>query len=89
MSSLLQETQQPFSVSEVDRIELSNLISRVVSEPDFRALFQSDPAEAIRVSGVTLSQPAADALVRNAKLGADLTVDMDKVASAFFFFFVA
>lgn len=89
MSNVAQETQQSFSVSDVDRIELSTLITRVVSEPDFRQLFQSDPAEAIRVSGVTLSPVAEEALVRNAKLGADLTTDMDKVASAFFFFFVA
>jgi len=28
----------------------------------------------------------SEALIRNAKLGVDLTADMDKVASAFFFF---
>jgi hypothetical protein len=88
MSAELEESTQ-ISVSDLDRLELATLARRVVSDSDFRAVFQSDPQKAIELSGSTLSPVAAAALVKNAKLGADLTVDMDKVASAFFFFFVS
>ena len=89
--SLMQaeETFQQISMSDLDRMELAKLVRRVVSDSEFRALFQADALRAIGESGVTLSPVATSALVKNAKLGADLTTDMDVVASAFFFFFVA
>jgi hypothetical protein len=85
----VEESVQQVSVSDLDRVELAKLVRRVVSDNEFRARFQADPQDAIDHSGVNLSPVAASALVKNAKLGADLTVDMDSVASAFFFFFAA
>ena len=89
--SLMQagETAKQISMSDLDRVELAKLVRRVVSDSEFRALFQADTLRAIDESEVNLSPVAASALVNNAKLGADLTLDMDKVASAFFFFFAA
>jgi hypothetical protein len=89
MSVQLKEDTHQISVSDIDRLGLAKLIQRVVSDSDFRALFQSDPQDAIEHSGVSLSPVAAAALVKNAKLGAALTLDMDNVASAVFFFFAA
>jgi hypothetical protein len=88
MSLAVQEPQQILATPDVqaDRIALGYIVRRVVSEPAYRELFKEDAAEAIRTSGVTLSPAVSTALIRNAGLGADLTVDMDNVASAFFFF---
>ncbi len=89
--SLMQaeESTRQISVSDLDRVELARLVRRVVSDSEFRALFQADTLRAIGESGVTLSPVAAAALVKNARLAADLTMDMDMIASAFFFFFAA
>jgi hypothetical protein len=77
-------------VADMDRIELSNFMRRVVSEPDFRSLFESDPAEAVRISGVSLSPAVEDTLIRNSTVGVELTNNMDTMeAASFFYFFFA
>jgi len=77
------------STADLDRIQLGIFVRRVVSEPDFRSLCERDAAEAIRISGITLTPAVEEVLIRNASRAGELTTDMDKVASSFFFFFLA
>lgn len=77
------------SVVDSDRLELGKFVRALVSNPEFRELYQSDPAAAIRQSGAELSPLVVDALIRNVQAGLGLTAHMDAVASVYFYFFYA
>lgn len=77
------------SVADSDRLALGEFVRALVSDPEFRTLYRTDPASAVKASGVELSPLVTDALIRNVPAGLGLTAHMDAVASAYFYFFYA
>ena len=88
MSVLELDVSSEVSVAEIDRIELANFARMVVSDPELRAVFAADPAEAIAQTGVTLSSTARDAVIQSAGQLVSITSDIDNPITAAFFLII-
>jgi hypothetical protein len=66
---------------------LQTLALRVISDPQFRKKFVTDPEKAVDDSGLKFDADTKSAIVANATQAAKLTSNMDNVHAAFFFFY--
>jgi hypothetical protein len=88
MSVLELDVSSEVSVAEIDQIELASFARMVVSDPELRAVFASDPAAAIAQTGVTLSSTARDAVIQSAGQLLSITSDIDNPITAAFFLII-
>ena len=58
---------------EQEREQIAQLLQRAVADAEFRALFQTDPAQAIESSGVGLSPEAAARMAEGMDLLPEVT----------------